>query len=205
MLSTKDAAARLGMAVHEVVAVVPTEDGDVVVTHDGTKTLITADGELFFEPPPTAVEQGKASALKLSDDGEVTLSTHDAAKLLGMAEHEIVGVHASEAGHIVVTHDGTPTLVAEDGKLVFGATAIAARLGALEEPAADDQATPLGEGDQTPAMPPAGDVVPDGTIEVVLAWVGEDKDRATQALDAERVRPAPRSGLLTKLEALAGA
>jgi hypothetical protein len=41
--------------------------------------------------------------------------------------------------------------------------------------------------------------VPDGSIQQVLAWVGNDKDRAQAALDAEQAKPTPRSSLVEKL------
>lgn len=199
----QEAAALLGMAVHEVVAVVDTADGPVIVTHDGTKTLVRADGSLEFTAPPTTLEAQRAS-LPLDAEGEATLSVTGAAKRLGMAVHEVVGVYAAEGGHVVVTHDGHPTLITDGGELVFGAEAIRARL-QLDEPAdeeddaeADDGKT----GGQT--QTPDGDAVPEGTIEVVLAWVGDDKEKAAKALEVERGRPSPRSGLLAKLEPLAG-
>ncbi len=44
------------------------------------------------------------------------------------------------------------------------------------------------------------DAVPEGTIKEVLAWVGDDSDRATRALDAERTSNDPRKGLVRQLE-----
>lgn len=51
---------------------------------------------------------------------------------------------------------------------------------------------------------PDGDTVPDGTAQDVLSWVGDDKDRAAQALEAEHGRDKPRSTLIAALEKLAG-
>jgi hypothetical protein len=48
------------------------------------------------------------------------------------------------------------------------------------------------------------DDVPGGTTQQVLDWVGDDKDRARQALDKEEKRENPRSGLKAKLEDIAG-
>lgn len=45
--------------------------------------------------------------------------------------------------------------------------------------------------------------VPDGTVEEVKDWVGDDPDRAQQALDAENARPTPRTSLVTHLEGIA--
>lgn len=41
--------------------------------------------------------------------------------------------------------------------------------------------------------------VPDGTAPEVLAWVGDDKERAQQALDKESQSERPRSGLTNEL------
>lgn len=46
------------------------------------------------------------------------------------------------------------------------------------------------------------DEVPDGTVEEVLAWVGDDKDRAARALDAE-LDGKDRTTLVEALEGLA--
>lgn len=48
------------------------------------------------------------------------------------------------------------------------------------------------------------DGVPDGTVDDVLDWVGEDADRATLALAAEVARQKPRKTVLAALEALTG-
>lgn len=55
------------------------------------------------------------------------------------------------------------------------------------------------------AAPPAGSPpadVPDGTAKDVLDWVGDDPDRARQALDAEQGREKPRSTLVATLTRL---
>lgn len=41
--------------------------------------------------------------------------------------------------------------------------------------------------------------VPDGPISDVLAWVGDDPDRAAAALEAELGKDTPRSSLVDKL------
>lgn len=55
-----------------------------------------------------------------------------------------------------------------------------------------------------PAPPPpiTTDGVPDGTVDDVLEWVGDDRDRAQQALDNELTRPTPRTTLVEPLEEL---
>lgn len=47
---------------------------------------------------------------------------------------------------------------------------------------------------------PEDEVVPVGTAEEVLSWVGDDKDRAQKALDAENERSRPRKTVLTELK-----
>jgi hypothetical protein len=46
--------------------------------------------------------------------------------------------------------------------------------------------------------------VPDGTRDDVLAWVGEDSDRAVAALEAEELRDQPRTTLVAALEKVIG-
>jgi hypothetical protein len=45
--------------------------------------------------------------------------------------------------------------------------------------------------------------VPDGTVDEVKEWVGDDPDRAQQALDAENAKASPRSSLVAHLTAVA--
>jgi hypothetical protein len=45
----------------------------------------------------------------------------------------------------------------------------------------------------------------DGTAADVLAWVGEDPERAAEALEAEQAKDKPRSTLVKQLEKLANA
>jgi hypothetical protein len=63
-----------------------------------------------------------------------------------------------------------------------------------------------GEAPEAPPAPPAapaggdGSEVPDGTVEDVLDWVGDDRDRAQDALAAEQSKPTPRVTLVEALE-----
>jgi len=50
-----------------------------------------------------------------------------------------------------------------------------------------------------------GEEVPSGTIKEVLTWVGEDKERAQAALDAEKASDSERKTLVTSLEEILGA
>jgi hypothetical protein len=46
---------------------------------------------------------------------------------------------------------------------------------------------------------PAANAVPDGTVAEINDWVGDNTDRAQQALDAEEKREKPRVSLLNSL------
>jgi hypothetical protein len=51
-----------------------------------------------------------------------------------------------------------------------------------------------------PAAPRPGDeAVPDGTIDDVLAWVGENRERALQAQVKEQSKSSPRRSLMDQL------
>jgi hypothetical protein len=66
----------------------------------------------------------------------------------------------------------------------------------------NEDGTPPAESpaEESPADP---DAVPAGTIDEVLAWVGNDKDRAARALEAEHAKgDQARSTLVAKLTAL---
>jgi hypothetical protein len=54
----------------------------------------------------------------------------------------------------------------------------------------------------TPVISPDADEndVPQGTVPEVLSWVGDDKDRAQKALDAENENDKPRKSLVSELE-----
>ena len=49
------------------------------------------------------------------------------------------------------------------------------------------------------------EAVPQGTVPEVLTWVGDDKDRAQKALDAENADDKPRKGLVKSLEEIVNA
>lgn len=46
------------------------------------------------------------------------------------------------------------------------------------------------------------ELVPEGTVKEILAWVGDNKDRAILALEAENAKESPRKGLVSSLEEL---
>lgn len=58
-------------------------------------------------------------------------------------------------------------------------------------------------GDGNEGDPPAGPPV-DGTIDDLVRWVGDDPERARQALEAEQAKDKPRSTVVKRLAALTG-
>jgi hypothetical protein len=56
---------------------------------------------------------------------------------------------------------------------------------------------------ETPVEPPE-ELDIDAKADDVLAWVGEDPERASEALAAEQAKDKPRSTLVKQLEKLAG-
>lgn len=71
------------------------------------------------------------------------------------------------------------------------------RVDAEPEPQSD-----VTDDDQQTDGPPAGLDI-DASADDVMAWVGEDPDRAEEALEAEQAKDKPRSTLVKKLEKLA--
>ncbi|MBR8638593.1 hypothetical protein KEF29_03085 [Streptomyces tuirus] len=57
-----------------------------------------------------------------------------------------------------------------------------------------------GEGGEPPA-----ELDIEGTAKEVLAWVGDDPDRAAEALEAEQAKDSPRSTLVKTLQKIADA
>lgn len=53
-----------------------------------------------------------------------------------------------------------------------------------------------------PAPEPAADAVPEGSVDEVTAWVGQDKERAARALEAEKAKDKPRKTAVAELEAI---
>lgn len=66
-----------------------------------------------------------------------------------------------------------------------------------------DEGLPKVEGQRDEYVAPGDDEVPAGSAKEVLDWVGDDKDRAQQALDAEETKPnGGRKGLKNDLQEL---
>ncbi|MBC6458416.1 hypothetical protein [Actinomadura sp. HBU206391] len=115
----------------------------------------------------------------------------DVARAMGMKPREIVDAEEADGGLVVTTHDGVKTLLTEDGEVKpYAPSPVEVAKEKLAEIV-----------DQPPATP-GPDVVPDASAKDVLAWVGDDKERAAQALAAEEGREKPRSGLVGDLQKL---
>jgi hypothetical protein len=89
---------------------------------------------------------------------------------------------------------GVRLATAED--LANPPTPTAAVPGELSEPVAE---VPEPSPEPAPEVAP----VPDGTVDEVLEWVGDDPTRARRAADAEQAKDRPRTSLLAKLDKIA--
>ncbi|GIE35906.1 hypothetical protein Ait01nite_089510 [Actinoplanes italicus] len=65
----------------------------------------------------------------------------------------------------------------------------------------NEDGTPWAEPAPVPEADP--NEVPTGTVSAVLDWVGEDRERAARALEAENAAEKPRTTLVAALTALA--
>ncbi|MDF2968369.1 MAG: hypothetical protein K0Q93_2147 [Nocardioidaceae bacterium] len=141
------------------------------------------------------------------------------AQALGAKDREIVEIqYTSElSGYLVTLHDDSVLLVTDEGSVIYPVptrTIIGehgpelwfpdeAVNGETSPPADLDAALMLSPADSVQAaVLSAADIVPVGTVEVVLAWVGEDQDRARRALAAENERDKPRAGVTAVLQLL---
>lgn len=116
-----------------------------------------------------------------------------------------------EETNVDYTTQGNATLAVQQGREHFVSTQ-------REIPGRNERyAHAVGMEDETGASAPAGsgsyaltipsvsiqnstDEVPSGNIASVLSWVGDDKDRAQQARDAESAKDNPRSSLIERLD-----
>lgn len=117
----------------------------------------------------------------------------EAARVLGLADADVLGVEDTAHGTAVTVRDGGDRLIAEDGVFALTGHPSTAQLRRHEPAVADDVADDV---DQD------GDGVPDGSADGVLKWVGEDPERAARALEAEQERDSPRAVLSDKLRKL---
>lgn len=101
--SHDEAAQRMGMPVHEILAVAEVGDCHVVTTHDGQRTVVTADGatEPYVEPVPDEDDEPGVDA---DGDGVVDDTNGDGAPD-GTAEQVLawVGDDAGRAATALAT------------------------------------------------------------------------------------------------------
>ncbi|MGI5408727.1 hypothetical protein ACQEV9_18275 [Streptomyces chartreusis] len=99
------------------------------------------------------------------------------------------------------------------GQKIKGDTAVTLlRSGAAVDPDDDDAADLAeqlhgdtdGQGPEPDPDPdPPQELSPDAPVKEVLAWVGDDPDRASEALELEQAKDQPRSTLVKQLEKIA--
>lgn len=124
------------------------------------------------------------------------MDKQEAARRLGAPEAEIAAVRDTDHGTVATHIDGYEYLIT-DGAVAFY----------LARPKGSDFPlfVPPASVDEPPAVDVDGDGVPDGTAAQILAWVGDDRDRAAQALAAERAKSDnARATLVARLEKLVG-
>lgn len=121
----------------------------------------------------------------------------EAAHRLYVAEHEIVDVRPAAGGWEALHHDMASH--EETWRRVPGAD---------EQPEPDPNPAPALKPERDSGVegsPESGSgEVPDGNRDAVLAWVGDDPDRAVAALEAEELREQPRTTLVAALEKVIG-
>jgi hypothetical protein len=118
----------------------------------------------------------------------------EAARRLSVAEHEVVDVRTVD-GRVEVLHHDMASHV-ESWRRVWQDVVEFALEAAQKQPERDSGV----EG-----SPESGSgEVPDGTRDDVLAWVGDDSDRAVAALEAEEQREQSRTTLIAALEKVIG-
>jgi hypothetical protein len=138
-------------------------------------------------------------------------------KLMGAKDREVDSVVEVPDGTVVTIH-GYRTLIHPDGSMTHGvdepeveivgeiSDEDAAKVAALVNGESDDDEDDFTEDDEDAedAEVATADVdpVPDGSIAVVLEWVGQDQARAERALDAELHRDPQRSTLVAQLSQL---
>ncbi|MFI9558864.1 hypothetical protein [Nonomuraea endophytica] len=139
------------------------------------------------------------------------MTLQDAARALGLAPGEVAEVAETEHGTVArLTTGGTRLITPSDGvytlddhpsgKHLRRWTAPELEDGGQEDE--DEEEEDGGGSGSTGDTPADGGAVPAGTVEEVLAWVGDDHERAAQALAAERAKERPRSTLVARLTEL---
>lgn len=142
------------------------------------------------------------------------MDKHEAGRVLGLADADVLSVEETEDGTKVTTRDGGDRLIRDDGVWAMTGHPATAQLRRIVpgygrwaepgEPLPEVPDSAYGEDGVPLDPPPADDEVPDGTADAILAWVGDDAERAQRALAAEDRREHPRSTLVDKLRKISG-
>lgn len=131
-------------------------------------------------------------------------------RILGMKPSEIVAAaeipDSDPAALVVQTLDGKRVRLTSENNVTFEVSPWDGDMpGSVEADGLDgDEGDVEGVDDGLEGGKGGGEQVPDGNADVVLAWVGDDKDRAAQALVAEQAGKK-RSTLIGQLEKVAQA
>lgn len=167
-----EAARYLGLADTEVLDVAETEHGTAVRLRAGGDRLITREDGVF-----ALTDHPSTSGLRRWDGSD-----------------EVADAFAQRP----TTQPGVPVADAPAAE-----SAPSAGHPAANATFSEGQALPNNRPDEEQDGPGAdGDQVPDGNADAVLDWVGDDRDRAAKAIEAEKERDNPRSTLISKLKKL---
>lgn len=216
-ITNHQAAALLGARTDEIHSVEETPAGDMIVTTDGTAMVVVPDDRpdaegktgLMYLVAPTENYRGTYPVYANPDlDGEA-----DALREELRSVREVPPPGAGGPVDTERTREIDPPPAANSGDDAAGPSAASAADPAkvddgaattAPEPGSDEAS---GSGAQADGAVNTAVIaeVPSGSSAQVEAWVGTDPGRAKQALAAERAASRPRSGLLAKLEKLAGA
>lgn len=132
----------------------------------------------------------------------------EAARRLSVAEHEIVDVRPADGWwealhHDMASHEETWRPV-PGRPLASGGIVTSSGLYLVGEQGPEDVEQPERDSGVEGSPESGFGEVPDGPAKDVLAWVGDDSDRAVAALEAEEARDQPRTTLVAALEKVIG-
>lgn len=127
------------------------------------------------------------------------MDRYEAARVLGVADADVLNLAEGVHGVEVDVRDGGRRLIRDDGIYAIGEHPGSAHLRRWKNVTVAPESSPA-EPDRSE---PDGETVPDGTAQEVLAWVDGDPTRAAAALAEEEKRDNPRSVLISKLRKVA--
>jgi len=124
------------------------------------------------------------------------------ARTVRVADADVLGVRETDDGYAVQLNNGSVVLVREDGHYrLTDHDNEQKRLPLWEgEVSSDESETDFNEDEDESEA----ESVPDGPAHEVLEWVGDDPDRAGEALETEQSRDKPRIVLVKQLERTIG-